>query len=477
MLIALVAVFATTLEIIGIISAIHALLYARTPQATIAWVISLVTFPLLTLPFYWIFGRSKFQGYVEAIRDALEKSGETIPKVLKEMKTFRVPPTLAGEAPFARSVFEGLADVPFTRGNHAQLLLNGQKTFEAIFEAISSAQEYILLQFFIVRDDGLGNRLRAILEERAQKGVKIYFLYDEIGSRKLDEEYIEKLEKKGGVMRPFGSTQGFFNRFQLNFRNHRKTVIVDGKTAFVGGHNIGDEYLGISKKFGFWRDTHLRVEGPALQGIQLAFAADWHWATGELLSLRWKPAASDKGNLTILPLPTDPSHRFDSCSLLFVNTILTARERFWMATPYFIPNQAVLQALQVAALRGVDVRILLPDNPDKWIPWLASHAFLQQLAGTGVSVYRYTRGFMHQKVMLVDETLACIGTANADNRSFQLNFETTVLVNDASFCRQVSQMLEEDMASCRTIQPGALPGPRFLMRVLVRVARLFSPIL
>ena len=476
MLLGLIALFYSMIEIMGVVSAIHAVLHVRTSQAAIAWVVSLITFPLLTLPFYWVLGRNKFNGYVEAMRSAVQKSGGKVQKVMADMEAFRAFEGVARKR--SHAVFEALGELPFTRGNHVTLLKNGHETFNAICRAIADADSYILLQFFIVRDDRLGRRLLDLLCERARAGVRVCFLYDEIGSRSLPEDYLHRLGRAGGTMRPFATTRGRYNRFQLNFRNHRKTVIVDGRLAFVGGHNIGDEYLGRSRRFGFWRDTHLRLEGPSVKGVQLPFAADWHWATGEVLdALDWIPEKAPSGDQIVLPLPTDPSHHLDSCSLMFVNAILAARERVWIATPYFIPNDAVQQALQIVALRGVDVRVLLPERPDKRVVWLAGHAYLGKLARTGLRVFRYRPGFMHQKVMLIDEKLALVGTANADNRSFQLNFETTILVSDTTFSREVAAMLEADMAQSRMADAAELPGPEFLFRLLVRLASLFSPIL
>ena len=463
-------------HLLGFVTSVNAVMGVRTPQGTIAWVATLNSFPWVAVPAYWVFGRSDFNGYVTARReeradiDHLEDRGESnIRPYLVEL-----PPDAA-----ALMALERLAEMPFTRGNRAELLIDGDATFDSILEGIAGAEDYILVQFYIVKDDGLGRRLKEALIERARQGVRVYFLYDEIGSHQLPRAYGDDLTEAGASFSAFNTTRGSGNRFQLNFRNHRKIVVVDGHTTWIGGHNVGDEYLGLDPEFGNWRDTHVRIEGPAALAAQLAFVEDWHWATDELPQLSWDVREDrhvDDG-IEVLVLPSSPADQRETAGLMFVHAISSARQRIWIASPYFVPDEAVTAALKLAALRGVDVRVLIPDNPDHMLVYLSAFSFLDELKGTGIRIYRYTDGFMHQKVMLVDDQAAAVGTANLDNRSFRLNFEITTMMVDEPFAQQVEEMFLADFRRSRVMDPDEFEERGLWFRFAVRLSRLTAPIL
>lgn len=468
------ALVVALLEVAAVFSAIHAVMASRTSQGAVAWAISLVTPPLMffALPAYWIFGRSRFEGYVKARRDgksAMHGVLRDLGRIARERGLVRTD--TKGED----AVLERLAWMPFTRKNRVHLLVDGQATFDAIFAAIDAAEEYILVQFFIVKDDELGRELKDRLLAKRRNHVRISFMYDEIGSHKLSKAYIKELREAGVEIRPFHSNRR--NRFQLNFRNHRKVVVVDGKVAFAGGLNVGDEYMGRSKEFGHWRDTHAQLEGPAVHAIQLSFLEDWYWATHEVPELNWTPVAAEDGEQDVLVLPTGPADSIESCGLFFIQMISVAKDRLWIASPYFVPDIHVIAALQLAALRGVDVRIMLPEKPDHLLVYLASFSYLEEMEDVGVKIYRYEPGFLHQKTMLVDDRWAAVGTANLDNRSFRLNFEITVLVEDVKFAAQVAEMFEVDFSKCRIVEADDLQKRTVLFKTGVRIARLMSPIL
>jgi len=474
----LYAVIFAVVEITGILTALYAVLHTRTSQGAIAWAIVLITFPWLGIPLYWIFGRNKFNGYVEALRAGNMLSSNFAGRTLHEMKKHSLLSENGNsKTESTGNVFSYLAGMPFTSGNYVKLLVNGKNTFRELFKAIENAESYILIEFFIVRNDTTGKKLKDLLVEKAGKGVSIYFIYDEIGSRSLDKTYIEELRNAGAEIRPFFTTRGKRNRFQLNFRNHRKIVVIDGKSAFVGGHNIGDEYVRKTRKYGEWRDTHIYAEGPSVLGIQLTFISDWFWASRKVLDFPVNAFISEKGNVCTLPVPTDPSHRLDTCLLFFLNSINSARKRIWIASPYFVPDHSVVEALQLAALRGVDVKIILPGIPDKKIVYLASFSYLPRLFIPGIKIYRYTPGFMHQKVILFDDEWAGVGSANLDNRSFYLNFEMNFLVKDKSFARDVGAMLEKDILMSELVIYPDRRRNSWFFRLIVRIASLFSPVL
>ena len=466
------------LEVLGILTAMHAILFTRSVQGAIAWAITLVVMPWIALPLYWVLGRNKFYGYVEALRAGNVQSHHQTDRTIKKMERYASPQAYhEGGIEDGDEVYVHLAGVPFTGENAAELLINGQETFDAMFSRMAEANQYLLLEFFIVRDDRIGKQLQELLIRKAEEGVKVYFLYDEIGSRKLSEPYIDGLRRAGVEIHSFSTTRGWYNRFQINFRNHRKIVVVDGRVGFVGGHNIGDEYLGRKRKYGPWRDTHVMVEGPSVLGLQMAFGADWFWAVGKKLEIVWNVHPAPTGNLNVLPLATDPSQYLDSCLLFFLHAILSAKTRVWIASPYFVPDDAIINALLVAALKGVDVKIILPGRPDKKIVYLASFAYLPRLLSVpNITIYRYKPGFMHQKVMVIDGQTAVIGSANFDNRSFYLNFEMNMIIKDRDFTARVENMLLADIQQSRQV---VYPDNRttLLFRLMVRLSSLFSPIL
>ena len=462
-------------HIAGLVAAVHATLFGRTSQAAIAWALSLVFFPYLALPLYLVFGRRKFHGYVEARRQGDRRIDHLVEKLLARLNDYKT--TFTGDTNrFA--ALEEFTLLPLTTGNHARLLVDGPDTFAAIFNAIDAAQSYVLLQFFIVRDDHLGRELQQRLIAKAKAGVRIYFLFDEIGSIGLPRRYLNELCEAGADMQPFNTRRGWWNRTQINFRNHRKIVVIDGHAAYVGGHNVGDEYVGKSSRFGHWRDTHVEVRGPAAAAVEFSFLQDWHWATGVVLALpTTAPICIEPASgIAAIVIPSGPADDLETCTFTLLALINGARSRLWISSPYFVPDETVYDALQLAALRGVDVRIMLPAKPDHLLVYLSAFSYLESGERVGVKFFRYTSGFLHQKVWLVDDDLAAVGTANLDNRSLHLNFEITLLFADKSFTATVADMFEKDFANSRPAPADELQKSSLLFRFGVRLARLFDPI-
>lgn len=461
--------------VLAVLCAIDAILQARTSQGAIAWAISLLTFPYITVPLFLVFGRNRFDGYLEK-RDQIEaESLRLIRRTNSNIQEHVVPVT--ADTPLYSSLFN-LARMPATRGNKVDLLVDGQATFASIIEGMASAEHYILFQFYIIRDDTLGRRLGRVMADKARAGVRVFLIYDEIGSRQFGTSRLcQQLHMSGVRVAPFNTTQGYRNRFQLNFRNHRKVVVVDGKYAWLGGHNVGDEYLGLDRRIGHWRDTHARFRGPAVLGAEQAFATDWLWATGNLLDIDWDLRSPAAGDSTVLVFPSDPASEYEEAGLMFHQAIVAATQRIWIASPYFVPDRGITSALQLAALRGVDVRILIPDEPDGPVVAMANWSYTRELLAVGVKVYRYQGGFMHQKVLLMDDQLAGVGTANFDNRSFRLNFEITLLVHDLFFAREVEAMLERDLGRSRQVTAEEMADKPAWFTLAMATARLFAPVL
>ena len=455
-------------EILGILLALNVVMQPRSSQGTIAWFIALIALPVVTVPFYAIFGRTRFLGYTETLREAAAGVGERVYTWFEQMNAMAAKPQPGLEA--IEALTSKLTNIPFLRANHVELLVDGAETYDSMIGAIESAQSYVLVQFYIVRDDDVGRRLRDALVAKARSGIPAYFLYDEIGCIKLPDAYLDIMRSEGIEVSGFKTTKGRSNRFQINFRNHRKLLVVDGRTGFIGGNNLGEEYL-------VYRDTHLRIDGPAAQHIQLSFLKDWYWATGQIIPGSSQITPSDTSDQAVAIVNTGPADNLANCSILFSSLISSARSRLWITSPYFVPNDAIVVALQAAALRGVDVRIILPDHADQVLVELASFTYYDDMLNNGVRLYRYRNHFMHQKVILVDDSVAGIGTVNLDNRSLYLNFEATALVADHGFVKQVEAMLMDDLDNSSPVKNEHFDNKPLPFRVASQVARLASPLL
>jgi cardiolipin synthase len=452
------------LHLLGMLAALHAVMHARTPQGAIGWAFGLLLLPYVTLLPYLYLGSSRFLGY---------RVGHPAPRTLTLPVTIDPAPSV--DPGCARHAAIGaLQGRPFRSGHRLRLLIDGTAGFDAMLGAMAEAERCLLVQFFIIHDDALGRRLQQVLLERAAAGVRVCVLFDGIGSHALPRRYVETLRAGGVAIHRF-ATHRWRNRLQLNFRNHRKIVVVDGTRAFVGGLNVGDEYLGLKPPLAPWRDTQLELRGPAVADLQQLFAEDWQWITGELPPLLpVPPADGDASALVVASGPADPQ---ETGSLFFAAAINAARQRVWLSTPYFVPDHAVRAALQLAVLRGVDVRVLIPSRPDHHTVFLASTLHAHHALRAGIQVYRYQPGFLHQKVLLIDSDTAAIGSMNLDSRSFRLNFEVAALVVDPAFAAEVAAMLTEDFGHARAIDEHEYRDMPYLRRVTMHVARLFDPLL
>lgn len=450
--------------------AVRAAQTARTPQGAVGWVVFLLSAPMLGVPLYLFLGHHRFKGY----RIARKESERVVEGIRSFADHSRPQPDTLRINP---RPFEALAHLPLSRGNGAELLIDGEATFQSIFDAIDAARTYILIQFYIVRDDALGLELQDKLIDAAKRGVKVRFITDAVGSYKLSPAYIDDLRAAGVDVTAPQDQRGPKFRFQLNYRNHRKTVIIDGETGYIGGHNVGVEYLGQDQNFGRWRDTHIKMTGHIVRQLQLIFTEDWHWARGEDLIdvLDWAGSESEQ-DMNGLLVATGPGDETETGALLFFAAITEAKKRLWIASPYFVPDIDVMTALKHAALRGVDVRILVPDMIDHRLPWLAAFAYFDEIRECGVRIFRYTDGFMHQKVFVVDDTLAAVGTTNLDNRSFRLNFEAMALFFDSRATAAVDAMLHTDFDSSFELTKTLAEQPAHI-RYGAPLARLFAPIL
>ena len=461
------------LHSLALLATFHAFLKSSTAQGAIAWALGLNTFPWLVLPVYLVFGSTHFEGYVEVLRQG-SRGRQLAPLEGLSRLRYLPPPEQAATL----QALERLAPAPFSAHNQIDLLIDGEAGYQRMFKEIDQAREYILVLFYRVLNDAVGRSLRDRLIAKARAGVRVYFVYDELGSPGIGAEIVRPLREAGVWAWPFRTARGWRHSLQLNFRNHRKIVLIDGKVALVGGLNVGERYLGTSEHFGPWRDTHVALRGPAVLGVQVVFCEDYHWATGgQLPEVAWEPQSIAEGaGLACTYLSCGPADRLKGGLLFMLAHIHAARRRLWLASPYFLPDPSVLDALKLADLRGVDVRILIPPGRFEPSMRLATLSFLPDLQTTGIKLYEYP-GYNHSKVMLVDDWLSWVGSSNLDNRSQRLNFEGNLVVVGEDFASRIEEMLGQDFESSRRLDFAELARMSFRQHLAVRSARLFLPFL
>lgn len=449
----------------------RAALMARTPQGAVGWVVFLLSTPYIAVFLYGLFGPHRYKRRTKDRRAS---------RLLFDDKR---PGPAAGQPPcpscdrIDRRPFERVAGMPFMPGNRVDLLIDGAATFAALFEAIDRAERYLLVQFYTLRDDSLGSEMIDRLVAAAERGVSVMLYTDAIGSNGLGRRSIRRMEAAGIKGVSSSRNSPLARRVQINFRNHRKAVIVDGREAYLGGLNVGDDYMGRNPAFGAWRDSFVRLTGPVVKQMQLVFAEDWHWLTGTSLrrDLDWSTLAR-AGDSHALIVATGPTDGEDGAAALFFAAIAAARHRVWISTPYFVPDLALIAALKHAVACGREVRVLVPDTIDHYLPWLAAFAYFDELREAGVEIWRYRAGFLHQKALLIDDCLSGVGSTNFDNRSFRLNFETMALFLDSAVAEQVEDMLQADFARSTRLDK-TLDEQSLGIRLAAPVARLFAPVL
>jgi cardiolipin synthase len=464
--------FALTLIIIyilGFFCASIALLTSRTPQGATAWVVGLITIPFVTIPMFLVFGRSRFYGYTKRFKSIEMKMNERFVSMKGLLDDY--------EKIDLKDIFSSLNPIMspcFTSSNSIKLLKDAELTYQLMLEDLEKAKSYIIFQFYVFRPDATGWRFAEVLMRKAKAGVKVYFLYDEIGSG-IPSEFLEELISTGIEVCHFNSLS-LKGRLQINFRNHRKILIVDGKMAYVGGLNIGDDYLGLWQDLGEWRDTHIRLEGPSVLICQLAHVKDWFWCQKKELNLDWGVLPSEQ-NASVMVIPSGPADEKQLCLLSHICMINSAKSRLWIANPYLVPPDSLLDAILLAALRGVDVKFLVPSYSDAWIVMIASQIYIKKLLQHGVKVYRYNKGFLHEKVILVDNLFAVVGSANFDFRSMFINFEITVVASEEKFIDDVEEMLIDDIRFSEEIQLSEFVNESIWKKITSRAANLLAPIL
>lgn len=368
----------------------------------------------------------------------------------------------------------------FTQDNSVEIYFEGNKKFKALLESIDGAKKYIHIEYYILKSDGLGKRVIDALCKKAEEGIEVKLLYDGMGGRKLSKKDIGKLKEFGVEVAVFLPPFVPFLSLRINYRNHRKICIVDGREAFVGGFNIGDEYIGLSKKFGYWRDTHLKITGSAISSLQWRFLMDWRFATdGEEIGIcqTYLVDEDSTGSTGIQIVSSGPDSKWPSIKDGYLKMMSNAREKVFIETPYFIPDDSILEALRLAGLSGLDVRVMIPCKPDHLFVYWASMSYIGELLQAGVKFYTYEKGFLHSKVVLMDDFVSSVGTANLDIRSFQLNFEVNAFIYDETINLKLTDKFLNDLQYCKEITLEEYNKRSRIVKIKESFSRLLSPIL
>jgi cardiolipin synthase len=457
------------------------LLRRKEPPSTVAWIVVLVMLPAVGAVLFVLFGRDRVR--LPAKR---KRALDTVVRAQLAEARNEPPDTartshLTLGSPLERGLFrvaQHLSRLRATSGNGVEVLVAGEPAYDAIGAAIDGARHHVHAQFYLIRDDATGRWFRDRLVAAAKRGVKVRLLMDGFGCFALGGGYKRPLRQAGVDVGEFLPMRSVLLQ-PVNLRNHRKIVVVDGVVSFTGGLNVGDEYKGQMAGLGAWRDVHLRIEGPASAELQRLFFQDWAFATGQPID----PAGyfprdvEPRGSATIAIVPSGPDTRTEAIHRLFFGAIVGARREVAVTTPYFVPDQSLMVAMELAAMRGVRVRLLLPSRSNHTVTFHAGRSFYAQLIDAGVEISEYQPGIVHAKTLVADSEVSLVGSANMDLRSFRLNFEVHTLVHDEATAARLRTEFDSDMAQSRLIQAAEWSRRGGVLRIKEGAARLVSPLL
>jgi cardiolipin synthase len=466
------SLFLSAVILQAIIVGVTVVMERRSPSASLAWLLTLILLPGLGVLLYGFIGR-------RAMRRARRRRIHAKPPGLPE-RACCMPGNLDALAPppggdlFRLGIRAG--GYPVTHRNRVEHLRDAKAFYPRLEEAVAAARESVRLMFYIYRGDQAGERLLHLLCAKAAEGVEVRLLVDGWGSFGLEPSFLAPLLDAHARFAYYLPPRIRLRSSRLNFRNHRKLVCVDGRVGFVGGINVGNEYLGQDPYLGAWRDTMLRVEGPAVAAMEEVFIKDWSVATGEVLEATAFPS-DGPGEALVQVLPSDPGDPWQPIRTALFQGIVGARRRAWLTTPYFVPDESLRTALLAGGLRGADIRILVPGRSDMRFVRSAGRSYYSELLEAGVRIYEYQAGFVHAKTLLVDDAVASVGSANMDIRSFELNHEVNVLVSDATLVAQMEREFLRDVDDAVEITAAEWEGRPYLTRLKENTARLLSPLL
>ena len=455
----------------------------RDPKAVWTWLLALYFLPIVGFILYLLICqdyRKQKMFHVKDVEDTLSRMVARQEELLIDEWDWLDDPILEEYADLAVYNLETGGAV-YTRGNDIQIFTDGVEKFADLRQEIKKAKKYIHLQYYIIRNDSVFGEIRKLLMEKAQDGVEVRILFDAMGCRMMPPWVIREMKNAGVKVAVFFPAVLKWFQVRVNYRNHRKIVVIDGRVGYVGGFNIGEEYISRNQKFGYWRDTHLKLWGPSVIGLQMRFALDWNFAAKENLfrQIRYfedMPSGreADKGIQIIASGPDSSSQEIRDNYLRLMHK---AKHHIYIQTPYFIPDESILSALTIAARSGVDVRLMIPCKPDHPFVYWATYSYVWDLLEAGARCYTYENGFLHAKMVTADGLVACCGTANMDIRSFQLNFEVNAVIYDRETTRELEQAFLEDMKQSREITKDIYNQRTLKVRMKEQISRLLSPLL
>ncbi len=451
------------------------LLENRNPVKTIAWIVVLLVFPVAGLIIYIFFGKS-FRKKLLIFRRSLDKWNAKVTLVENDpllVKSFPVQ--------FRNMAYLALnnSNASLYVNNQVHIFTNGTDLFDDMFAQIEQAHTYIHIEYYIFLHDDIGTRFSDLLIRKVHEGVKVRLIIDDVGSWLLKKKYVQLLREAGIEVHCFLKVFLPMLNTKVNYRNHRKIVIIDGKVGYTGGMNVADRYV-TGSKYGPWRDTHICIEGEGVHGLQRVFISDWYFVTASLLNndaLYYPSSLSTQGNSLMQIVPCGPDSPWLSIMQMFCMLISQARHYVYIETPYFLPSVEIVNSLQLCALSGVDVRILLPCHSDASLTLFGSFSFLEDMMRAGIKVYFYEPGFLHSKTIVADDLVSSIGSANMDFRSFEQNFEVNSFIYDADFAKQMCSIFREDLSNSTLVDAEEWHNRPKFFKVRESLARLFSPIM
>lgn len=446
------------------------------PIKTTAWILAILLLPIIGLIAYVILGRnlSKKRSYFRKLSDEIKEHGyfEYGFDAYKQNND-----ELLNEYSYLKTLLRNLYPLPVFTNNNVDLYASGKEKFKHLFEDLEKAKYHIHILYYTIGNDTIGNEFKDILIKKKKEGLEVRVMYDDMGCNQTHKCYFKQMEKAGIEMAVFSPIR-FPRLFRtVNYRNHKKIVVIDGKIAYTGGINVKDEYVN-GLKWGLWRDVHLRVEGSGAQGFQTVFAIDWFYTCNKFLFLEeYYPVVGNFGTNPLQIVTSEPIDQFKNIMQGMIEAIMRAKESVYIETPYFVPSDSLLTAIQCAGLSGLDVRLVMPDRSDNMKVQYAANSYVMQLLESKVKVYRYLPGFIHSKLMLIDDELVIAGSSNMDMRSLELNFETNVFIYDRETALKAKEIIMKDMDDSALVNISEWKNRSRRTRFVESVFRLFSPLL
>lgn len=472
------------LFVINILLAITIVFFERRDPKTIwTWLLVLYFLPVLGFFLYLLLGQDMRRMKMFKNKELEDALAVAVVKQEKRVKSKTIfPPTQESIARYTDLVMYNLtaAGSIYTDDNEVDVYTDGKEYFSHIYEELKNAKEFIHIQSYIIKNDELWQGLEELLIQKVQEGVQVRILYDSMGCRSMKKRDWERMTENGIEIAEF--FPAFFKKLHLrvNYRNHRKIIVIDGKTAYIGGFNIGREYLGLEKKFGYWRDTHLRIRGAAVLGVHIRFILDWNYTTKQDLFYNQKllpEFTGGKGDAGVQIISSGPDTMNQEIRDNYQKIIGKARKNVYIQTPYFVPDEVILNEIKMAAYSGTDVRIMIPCKPDHPLVYWATYSYVGELLDAGVKCYTYDNGFLHAKGVMSDGLVSCYGTANMDIRSFQLNFEINATIYSPQVTAKLEAIFEKDLEYCTEITKEMYDRRSFIIRVKEQFSRMFSFVL